>query len=96
MTTSGKAFSLAYAIAQTTLFKTYFGSSVFSDMDYESVPPTISSDKKECIFTIKFKKLQSGYALSSEVSSLMTSGLTIRLTLKDGNVGSKNYTASWK
>ena len=92
VTASGKAFSLAYAIAQTTLFKTYFGSSVFSDMDYESVPPTISSDKKECIFTIKFKKLQSGYALSSEVAHLMTSGLTIRLTLKDD--GSK--TAIWK
>ena len=63
-------------------------------MDYESTHPSISS--KNCTFTIKFKKLQSGYALSSEVSRLMTSGLTIRLTLKDGNVGSKNYTASWK
>ena len=78
----GKTSSLAFAIAQTTLFKTYFGSSFF-DIDYESVPPTISSDKKECIFTIKFKKLKSGYALSSEVAHLMTSGLTIRLILDD-------------
>ena len=30
---------------------------------------------------MKFKKLQSGYALSSEVSRLTTSGLTIKLTL---------------
>ena len=95
VTASYKTSSLAYAIRETTLFKTYFGSSHF-DIDYESVPPTISSDKKECIFTIKFKKLQSGYALSSEVAHLMTSGLTIRLTLKDGSVGSKNYTATWK
>ena len=95
VTASYKTSSLAYAIWETTLFKTYFGSSYF-DIDYESVPPTISSDKKECIFTIKFKKLQSGYALSSEVAHLMTSGLTIRLTLKDGSVGSKNYTATWK
>ena len=95
VTASYKTSSLAYAIRETTLFKTYFGSSYF-DIDYESVPPTISSDKKECIFTIKFKKLQSGYALSSEVAHLMTSGLTIRLTLKDGSVGSKNYTATWK
>ena len=94
ITAGGKTFSLASAIAETTLFKTYFGSSVFSDMDYESTPPSISG--KNCTFTIKFKKLQSGYALSSEVSRLMTSGLTIRLTLKDGSVGSKNYTATWK
>ena len=37
---------------------------------------------------MKFKKLQSGYALSSEVSRLTTSGLTIRFTLGDK--------ASWK
>ena len=61
-------------------------------MDYESTPPSISSSKKECTFTLKFKKLNSGYALSSEVSRLTTSGLTIKLILKDD--GSK--TASWK
>ena len=49
-----------------------------------------------CKKALKFKKLQSGYALSSEVAHLMTSGLTIRLTLKDGSVGNKNYTATWK
>ncbi|WP_432633187.1 hypothetical protein [Brachyspira sp.] len=94
ITASSKVFSLAYAIANTTQFKEYFGSSVFSDMDYNSTPPSISG--KNCTFTIKFKKLQSGYALSSEVSRLMTTGLTIRLTLKDGSVGGQNYTASWK
>ena len=92
ITASSKIFSLAYAIAETTQFKEYFGSSVFSDMDYNSTPPTISADKKTCTFTLKFKKVKSGYALSSEVSRLTTSGLTIRLTLKDD--GSK--TARWK
>ena len=81
-TASGKTFSLASAIAGTTQFKEYFGSSVF-DIDYSSTPPTISSSKKDCTFTIKFKKLNSGYALSSEVAHLMTSGLTIRFTLGD-------------
>ena len=92
ITASSKIFSLAYAIAETTQFKEYFGSSVFSDMDYNSTPPTISADKKTCTFTLKFKKVKSGYALSSEVSRLTTSGLTIGLTLKDD--GSK--TARWK
>ena len=84
---SRKTFSLASAIANTTQFKEYFGS-FFSDIDYNSTPPTISSDKKTCTFTIKFKKLQSGYALSSEVSRLATTGLTIGFTLTDK--------ASWK
>ena len=75
---SSKAFSVAYAIANTSLFKEYFGSSVF-DIDYDSTLPTISG--KDCTFTLKFKKLNSGYALSSEVSRLTTSGLTIKLTL---------------
>ena len=92
ITASSKIFSLAYAIAETTQFKEYFGSSVFSDMDYNSTPPTISADKKTCTFTLKFKKVKSGYALSSEISRLTTSGLTIGLTLKDD--GSK--TARWK
>ena len=78
---SGRKFSLAYAIGETTLFKTYFGS--WYDIDYDSIPPSISSGNKDCTFTIKFKKLQSGYALSSEVSHLITTGLTIRLTLDD-------------
>ena len=92
ITASSKIFSLAYAIAETTQFKEYFGSSVFSDMDYNSTTPTISADKKTCTFTLKFKKVKSGYALSSEISRLTTSGLTIGLTLKDD--GSK--TARWK
>ena len=75
---SSKAFSVAYAIANTSQFKEYFGSSVF-DIDYDSTLPTISG--KDCTFTLKFKKLNSGYALSSEVSRLTTSGLTIKLTL---------------
>ena len=79
---SRKTFSLASTIANTTQFKEYFGSSVF-DIDYDSTPPTISADKKTCIFTLKFKKLQSGYALSSEVSRLATTGLTIGFTLGD-------------
>ena len=91
ITASSKIFSLAYAIAETTQFKEYFGSS-FSDIDYNSTPPSISADKKTCTFTLKFKKVKSGYALSSEVSRLTTSGLTIGLTLKDD--GSK--TARWK
>ena len=84
-TASRKTFSLASAIANTTQFKEYFGSSVF-DIDYDSTPPSIIG--KNCTFTLKFKKLQSGYALSSEVSRLTTSGLTIRFTLGDK--------ASWK
>ena len=94
-TASRKTFSLADAIAGTTQYKTYFSSSVF-DIDYDSTPPTISADKKTCTFTLKFKKLQSGYALSSEVSRLTTSGLTIRLILKDSTVSGKNYTAIWQ
>ena len=86
-TASEKTFSLAYAIAGTTQYKTYFSSSVF-DIDYNSTPPTISTDKKTCTFTLKFKKLQSGYALSSEVSRLATTGLTIGFTL--------GANASWK
>ena len=93
---SSKAFSVANAIAQSTQFKEYFGSSVFSDMDYNSTPPTISADKKTCTFTLKFKKVKSGYALSSEVSRLTTSGLTIGLTLIDSTVSGKNYTAIWQ
>lgn len=84
-TASRKTFSLANAIAGTTQYKTYFSSSVF-DIDYDSTPPTISD--KNCTFTLKFKKLQSGYALSSEVSRLATTGLTIRFTL--------GANASWK
>ena len=90
ITASSKAFSLAYAIADTAQFKEYFGGSVVLGMDYESTAPSISG--KNCTFTIKFKKLQSGYALSSDVSRLTTTGLTIRLTLKDDG----NKTASWK
>ena len=82
---SSKAFSVANAIAQSTQFKEYFGSSVF-DIDYDSTLPTISG--KDCTFTLKFKKLNSGYALSSEVSRLTTSGLTIGFTL--------GANASWK
>ena len=92
---SSKAFSVANAIAQSTQFKEYFGS-FYSDMDYDSTAPSISSDKKECTFTIKFKKVKSGYALSSEVSRLTTSGLTIKLILKDSTVSGKNYTAIWQ
>ena len=88
-TASSKTSVLAAAIGGTTQFKEYFGSSSYSwvsDIDYNSTPPTISS--KDCTFTLKFKKLNSGYALSSEVAHLMTSGLTIKLTLPEK--------ASWK
>ena len=90
-TASSKTSVLASAIGGTTQFKEYFGSSSYSwvsDIDYNSTLPTISTDKKTCTFTLKFKKLQSGYALSSEVAHLMTTGLTIKLTLTDK--------ASWK
>ena len=88
-TASNKTSVLAAAIGGTTQFKEYFGSSSYSwvsDIDYNSTLPTISN--KDCTFTLKFKKLNSGYALSSEVAHLMTTGLTIKLTLTDK--------ASWK
>ena len=75
---SKKASVLAAAIGGTPQFKEYFGS--VSDIDYNSTPPTISNTTN-CTFTFKFKKLNSGYALSSEVAHLMNSGLTIKLTL---------------
>ena len=75
---SKKASVLAAAIGGTPQFKEYFGS--VSDIDYNSTPPTISNTTN-CTFTFKFKKLNSGYALSSEVAHLMTSGLTIKLSL---------------
>ena len=79
LSTSKKASVLAAAIGGTQQFKEYFGS--VSDIDYNSTPPTISFNNKDCIFTLKFKKINSGYALSSEVAHLMTSGLTIKLSL---------------
>ena len=79
LSASKKAPVLAAAIGGTQQFKEYFGS--VSDIDYNSTPPTISSSKKDCTFTLKFKKLNSGYALSSEVAHLVTSGLTIKFTL---------------
>ena len=79
LSASKKASVLAAAIGGTQQFKEYFGS--VSDIDYNSTPPTISFNNKDCTFTLKFKKINSGYALSSEVAHLMTSGLTIKLSL---------------
>ncbi len=95
ITANSKRYSLASAISETTQFKEYFGSWV-SYIDYDSVSPTISTDKRTCDFTLKFKQVKSGYALSSELSRLTTTGLTIRLTLKDGTFGSQSYKVTWK
>ena len=85
--TSKAAETLADAINDNTEFGKYFSN--FLGVE-SSATPKISG--KDCTFTLKFKKVKSGYALSSEVSRLTTSGLTIGLTLKDD--GSK--TARWK
>ena len=86
ITASSKAYSIATAIARTAQFKEYFGSSLLY-IDCASTPPSING--KDCTFTIKFKKLQSGYALSSDVSRLTTTGLTIKFTIGDSK-------ANWK
>ena len=71
---------IAQSIYQTTQYQEWF-SGYWSGIDYNTVP-TINN--KNATFTLKFTSgLKSGYALSSEISSVLTSGLTIRLVADD-------------
>ncbi len=71
---------IAQSIYQTTQYKEWFNS-FWTGIDYNTVP-TINN--KNATFTLKFTSaLKSGYALSSQISSVLTSGLTIRLVADD-------------
>lgn len=74
--TSKAAETLADAINDNAEFGKYFSN--FLGVE-SSATPKISG--KDCTFTLKFKTLKSGHALSSEVAHLTTTGLTIKLTL---------------
>ena len=74
--TSKAAETLEGAINDNTEFGKYFSN--FLGVE-SSATPKISG--KDCTFTLKFKTLKSGHALSSEVAHLTTTGLTIKLTL---------------
>ena len=74
--TSKAAETLANAINDNAEFGKYFSN--FLGVE-SSATPKISV--KDCTFTLKFKTLKSGHALSSEVAHLTTTGLTIKLTL---------------
>ena len=74
--TSKAAETLADAINDNTEFGKYFSN--FLGVE-SSTTPSVSG--KACTFTLKFKTLKSGHALSSEVAHLTTTGLTIKLTL---------------
>ncbi|TXJ61259.1 hypothetical protein EPJ74_03200 [Brachyspira aalborgi] len=74
--TSKAAETLADAINDNAEFGKYFSN--FLGVE-SSTTPSVSG--KACTFTLKFKTLKSGYALSSEVAHLTTTGLTIKLTL---------------
>ena len=76
------AETLEYAINDNSKFGEYFSN--FLGVE-SSTTPQISSSKKECTFTLKFNTLKSGYALSSEVAHLTTTGLTIKLTLNSAS-----------
>lgn len=76
--TSKAAETLADAINDNAEFGKYFSN--FLGVE-SSATPKISG--KDCTFTLKFKTLKSGHALSSEVAHLTTTGLTIKLTLPD-------------
>ncbi|TXJ38211.1 hypothetical protein [Brachyspira aalborgi] len=74
--TSKAAETLEDAINDNAEFGKYFSN--FLGVE-SSATPKISG--KDCTFTLKFKTLKSGHALSSEVAHLTTTGLTIKLTL---------------
>ena len=74
--TSKAAETLENAINDNAEFAKYFSN--FLGVE-SSATPKISG--KDCTFTLKFKTLKSGHALSSEVAHLTTTGLTIKLTL---------------
>ena len=76
--TSKAAETLEWAINDNTEFGKYF--STFLGVE-SSTTPSVSG--KDCTFTLKFKTLKSGHALSSDVAHLTTTGLTIKLTLPD-------------
>ena|GEM_PF-1731826 len=73
---SKAAETLEWAINDNAEFAEYF--STFLGVE-SSTTPSVSG--KDCAFTLKFKTLKSGHALSSEVAHLTTTGLTIKLTL---------------
>ncbi|TXJ11500.1 hypothetical protein [Brachyspira aalborgi] len=70
--------TLVNAINDNTEFGKYFSN--FLGVESSTTP---SGSGKDCTFTLKFKTLKSGHALSSEVAHLTTTGLTIKLTLPD-------------
>ncbi len=74
--TSKAAETLEGAINDNSEFGKYFSN--FLGVE-SSTTPSVSG--KACTFTLKFKTLKSGHALSSEVAHLTTTGLTIKLTL---------------
>ncbi|WP_236847155.1 hypothetical protein, partial [Brachyspira catarrhinii] len=74
--TSKAAETLEGAINDNTEFAKYFSN--FLGVE-SSTTPSVSG--KDCTFTLKFKTLKSGHALSKEVEHLTTTGLTIKLTL---------------
>ena len=84
-TTTSSSVSISKSKAEETLvnaindnaeFAKYFSN--FLGVE-SSATPTISG--KACTFTLKFKTLKSGHALSIDVAHLTTTGLTIKLTL---------------
>ena len=78
--TGSVARNIAQSIYETTQYQEWF-SSYWSGIDYNTVP-TINA--KNATFTLKFTSgPKSGYALSSEISSVLTSGLTISLVADD-------------
>ena len=74
--TNKAAETLEGAINDNAEFGKYFSN--FLGVE-SSTTPSVSG--KDCTFTLKFKTLKSGHALSSEVAHLTTTGLTIKLTL---------------
>ena len=84
-TTSSSSVSISSSKAAETLVNAIndnseFGKYFLTFLGIESsATPSVSG--KDCTFTLKFKTLKSGYALSSEVAHLTTTGLTIKLTL---------------
>ena len=70
--------TIADSIYATSLYGTYFDG-VYTGIEYNSTP-VISDNKKTATYTLKFTgKLKSGYALGKEISSITTTGLSIRL-----------------
>ncbi len=84
-TTSSSSINISASKAAETLVNAIndnseFGKYFLTFLGVES-SATPSVRGKGCTFTLKFKTLKSGHALSSEVAHLTTTGLTIKLTL---------------